>query len=644
MQTFDLISLSVYLTGALAYGSSATRAAGFARIPRATRIRAAPRLDLFLMALCFVWFANAALIEVLRVVGGDPRPFRLLSLGFAYCFPPTILHSVYIERRERLRSPVWGWFVPVMYTAAVAATVWTTAVLFGWLRAWNLGLSVSSLVWGLFGVLSVYALLAIRASGPSHDRRAGRSDDVADVGLFSGLFLLTLVLAAGAVFAPGLERFLSLVATSLPLAFLTVGTYRENRYEFFDVLVKRTLALGATVAAFTVWLRVAGAAWASAPSGSWRGAWFAALVIAPVAIATPWIHRRLGAWFDGVWLDRRFDTLGGIKHFLDALEGTTTEDEVVASAEEGLRAIFGAAARVAPVADGSAADEDRGISAPLRGGGRVSLEPRANRIPYFSEDIRLLESLADVLSSVLENARLQERKRQQERVARDMRLAASRSELKALRAQINPHFLFNALNAVAGLIHKDPALADRTVEQLAEMFRYTLQGSEREWSRLSEELAFVSAYLDIERARFGARLDATIDVAADVEDPPIPALMLHTLVENAIKHGVARVPGTVRVEIEATRDGDRIRIDVRDSGPGPDAESRVEARTGSTEGIGRPGEPAGTGFGLRSVRERLASHYGDRGRLSLARDEERGLTVAAIEFPTVPAAGSVSGR
>jgi LytS/YehU family sensor histidine kinase len=107
---------------------------------------------------------------------------------------------------------------------------------------------------------------------------------------------------------------------------------------------------------------------------------------------------------------------------------------------------------------------------------------------------------------MLENVRLQQRKQEQEQSARELSLQASRSELKALRAQINPHFLFNALNAIAGLIHKDPFRADATVERLAEVFRYTLRRSEAEWALLEDELEFCQSYLEVEQARFGDRL------------------------------------------------------------------------------------------------------------------------------------------
>src|SRR6185369_16453937 len=128
--------------------------------------------------------------------------------------------------------------------------------------------------------------------------------------------------------------------------------------------------------------------------------------------------------------------------------------------------------------------------------GQVTLQARADSIPFLSDDRRLLQSLTRTLGVVLENVRFREREQ-------ELRWLASRAELKALRAQINPHFLFNALNAIAGLIPGQPALADETVQQLSEVFRYTLRKSEKEWVALEEEVEFVSAYLQVEKARFG---------------------------------------------------------------------------------------------------------------------------------------------
>ncbi|MGD1994730.1 MAG: histidine kinase, partial [Anaerolineae bacterium] len=127
--------------------------------------------------------------------------------------------------------------------------------------------------------------------------------------------------------------------------------------------------------------------------------------------------------------------------------------------------------------------------------------------------------------------------KEKERLEEQLRALATQAELKALKAQINPHFLFNTLNTIAHLIHADSAQAEATVERLAEMFRYVLSGSERGLVPLEEELAFVDNYLEIERARFGERLRVTREAAQEALDISVPSLVLQPLVENAIRHG-----------------------------------------------------------------------------------------------------------
>ncbi len=199
---------------------------------------------------------------------------------------------------------------------------------------------------------------------------------------------------------------------------------------------------------------------------------------------------------------------------------------------------------------------------------------------------------------------------------------SSKSELKALRAQINPHFLFNALNAIASLIHTDPGRADEAVEQLAEVFRYTLRRSDSEWAPLDQELTFARAYLDVEQARFGQRLTCTIDSDHLPPAPLVPSMLLQTLLENAVKHGVSQTRGPGRIDVIVRTTPDQVTIEVRNTGPGAGMRTACAARDGE-------------GFGLHSVRERLKGHFGDRASFPLTRDETAGVTVARIAMPHV---------
>jgi LytS/YehU family sensor histidine kinase len=233
-------------------------------------------------------------------------------------------------------------------------------------------------------------------------------------------------------------------------------------------------------------------------------------------------------------------------------------------------------------------------------------------------DITLLNSLAGEFSIMLDNHRLREKKIDQERREKDLQILATRAELKALRAQIDPHFLFNALGAIAGLISRDASRARETVEQLAEVFRYTLCRSENEWVRLEEEMDFVAAYLDVERSRFGPRLKIEIAVEDAAQQLLVPAMVMQVLVENAIKHGVCSVRGVGIVNIRGECRGDRLFLEVRDNG------------NGFTPGAREP-RAGGQGFGLRNIEDRLHLYFGDRGALRIGR--EGSVTVVALEFP-----------
>ena len=331
---------------------------------------------------------------------------------------------------------------------------------------------------------------------------------------------------------------------------------------------------------------------------------------------------------DRVWLGRRFTTVEAVKQFLSSIQRTTSERQLIERAEHGISTIFRAPTRIDVTSSGRPADPfESKVDVPIQGGhnhvGVMRLGHRPNGAPFFSEDRSLLSSLAEVFAYMLENVRLQGRQQAQERRAKELSLQASRSDLKALRAQINPHFLFNALNAIAGLIHKDPGRADRTVEQLAEVFRYTLRRSEREWTPLEEEIEFVKAYLEVEQARFGQRLQCRVTLDDAVKPATVPTMMVQTLVENAVKHGVAAVRGPGRVEVDAHLDGDRLRIQVADNGPGfPDNQPAAPSRD--------------SGYGLKNIRERLRGYFADQAELVLGRDAARRMTVAAIIMPLSP--------
>ncbi len=194
-----------------------------------------------------------------------------------------------------------------------------------------------------------------------------------------------------------------------------------------------------------------------------------------------------------------------------------------------------------------------------------------------------------------------------------LRELATRSELKALKAQINPHFLFNALNSISALVTVDPEAARRTLERLASVFRKTLLASEESSVPLKRELELIDAYLDIERARFGDRMRVERSIAPDVGEVEIPPLILQPIVENAVRHGISPSVGGGTVSIDASLTGGFLIVTVRDDGVGVAADDLHDTMS--------------AGYGLRSVRDRLNTRYGSGDWITIKSEPDRGMTV-----------------
>jgi signal transduction histidine kinase len=194
---------------------------------------------------------------------------------------------------------------------------------------------------------------------------------------------------------------------------------------------------------------------------------------------------------------------------------------------------------------------------------------------------------------------------------------AHEARLRALRLQLDPHFLFNALNGVSTLVSEGrSADANRMLSRLSDFLRATLDRMETREIPLSEEIDFACKYLEIEEARFGERLKVEIAVAREAEGALVPPLILQPLVENAVRHGILPREGGGSVAIAAARDDGFLTLSVRDDGPG----------------LASGGSAARPGVGLANVRQRLAELYGAGAALELGRGEHGGLA-ASIRIP-----------
>ncbi len=222
----------------------------------------------------------------------------------------------------------------------------------------------------------------------------------------------------------------------------------------------------------------------------------------------------------------------------------------------------------------------------LEGGGFIE-----NRIwVMFSVcfDYGIVFSIIHVIDSV---KKLRERERQ----AAELRELSNRQQIANLKAQLNPHFLFNTLNSINAMVSKDVDQTRSMIARLSEMLRYSLQSFEKERVSLSEEVGFVKKYLKLEKYRLGDRLHYSINIDEELNNVEIPPMIIQPIVENAVKHGIAPTEGGGLVEIDVTCNGNNMTVEVTDTG----------------QGIADPEELKSTnGIGIRNTDEHLKKRYG----------------------------------
>jgi two-component system LytT family sensor kinase len=198
-----------------------------------------------------------------------------------------------------------------------------------------------------------------------------------------------------------------------------------------------------------------------------------------------------------------------------------------------------------------------------------------------------------------------------------LRAQLAQAQLRALKMQLHPHFLFNTLHSISSLVLEDPPKANSMIARLGDFLRLTLDHSDQQLVTLKEETEFVRCYLEIEQVRFGDRLAVEFQIEPAILSAEVPHLILQPVVENAIQHAIAPRAFPGRIEIAATRHDHSLRIEVKDSGPG--------LTNGSDASEGH-------GVGLANVRSRLERLYGNDFRLEMTNGSPQGLTVL-VEIP-----------
>lgn len=206
-----------------------------------------------------------------------------------------------------------------------------------------------------------------------------------------------------------------------------------------------------------------------------------------------------------------------------------------------------------------------------------------------------------------------QRYREKELAASQLQSQLVQAQMRALRMQLNPHFLFNTMNGISSLMRSDIEAADLMLEQLSRLLRITLQRGDAQFIPLSDEMEFIEMYLAMQDRRFAGRVRQEMKVDPRLHDALVPTMILQPIVENAYAHGLSRISSNGLLTVEAASEGSKLRLSVTNSGPG--------LRPPST------GNANGKGIGLSNVQDRLRMHYGSDQSFSMSEIENSAVRV-----------------
>jgi two-component system LytT family sensor kinase len=613
----ELLNLVGLSTGVVLYAML------LAMVVRAGRATGASRFDPLLLAtavLGLVWNLCALPAYELPKIGIE-GPFTFLiaagysALGF---LPAVVVHSVL--RDERDHSSVLGWPKRIVVYAAYMVSA-AAAGLHAY-AAWT-GDPLPS----PFGMrLLTYAFIALVIPLAAVTRRqpgARRALWAAALAIFAVSALHLSQLHRGDASWP--VELLGHHA-SLPLAFAIL--YQDFPFALADLFLKRALTLVALVSAALLGVAAIGAIHSpELPLRDPRDIGLLVTLWVGTALLYPRIRDVIGWFVDTVLLDRpdyatlRADIGRGVQRHQDI---SAMLDEVCTQLAPALsaRTVRWREQPVPPLTEINATAPIGTVSAavdvPVAEPPRYALEVSGlfGGRRLLSDDHAALDAVASLAGRRIDAIRLTH-----ERYARELRVQeigklVSEAELRALRAQINPHFLFNALTTIGYLIQTAPPRALSTLMRLTALLRSVLR-SEGEFTTLGHELELIESYLDIEHARFEQRLRVRIDVPMTLRNLRVPPLVLQPVVENAVKHGIAPLlrggDVTVTARTEASGDGRTLLVVIHDTGPGV---SEAQMRAGREGGVG-----------LSNVERRLACQYGEAASLSIDSAPGAGTTV-----------------
>lgn len=518
----------------------------------------------------------------------------LIPLSLSYLSPLFAGHSGGTEWLSRcgrwLRLGLWPWSVTLLSLQVGWFLGWLTDPRFMTFSSrWSV-----RLIPVFFVIFAIQSIRQIRESVTVKQTYLKKANVVALVACLAGI---TAIVAADWLDNSVYVRLAVMVTLT---TFAIAVAYRQYHFPFMDTFIRHATpgVLLLTVSAGGV---AAGLKWGHP---NVLPLWLVLLSISLMYVKDPlarWVERNLMGFDESV--ESQQNRIGVAIRSLERREQFSGwVSEVLAPEMKAYWAHFDSAAR----ADAVLVFEVPG-SEPMC----LSFGPRVDGRPYMSRQLRLAQTTALQLAAQYERIIRDELDRQQLIKQHELRELTSRAQIRALQAQIRPHFLFNTLNVLSNLIHTDPRKAEDLTEELATVFRYTLDATRTEWVPLEDELRFVTSYLRIEKARFEGRLGYFIDLEPQSRSVRIPPMILQPLVENAVRHGIAsRIEGgTVRLSAKSA--GGRLLLVVEDCGSGLKTEDNSDRH----------------GVGLENVRDRLKHIYRGRAMLQLSPVEPRGTRV-----------------
>jgi hypothetical protein len=581
------------------------------------------RVPLIAAVLGVIWNVGAMFVFAARDFGASYEMTWVAAIAYSALgfLPAVVVHSTL----RRTRGAGSGWFLGVAYTASIVAAFMHVADAFRGQTPSSAGLVLLTVTYG--GLLGILAITERRRPGFQR-------------------MILAVALAAFAVSALHLSRnqgsadegpwLVELIGHHASLPLVLAILYQDYRFAFTDLFLKRALSLLALVGVVSLLYALfaaplvdphALAARRLANDGSHLWSTGALLILWIVtALGYPFIQRRIYRFVDRVLL-RRADYRVFRAELASSLSEAQTADEALEATASRLGRVLGATAVTWEITDARSAPADASIELDAKRTGALIVVPTA-LAPTFririgelsggrtllSDDFLLIDAVAALVGRRIDELRLEAERRAREQREHEMRQLAAEAELRALRAQLNPHFLFNALNTLGHLMQTAPNRALATLYQLTSLLRKVLRRTDGGFVALRDELDIVEAYLAIEQERFEERLGTSIDVPPELWHVRIPPLLLQPLVENAVKHGIAPM-----------RDGGRVTVAARRSDDDPDAFLSLIV---SDTGAGWTGaRDIGAGVGLTNIESRLRHYYGAAAALAIRPTTGGGTTV-----------------